>query len=39
MLKLGQNVLKTNDVLEIDFDKYGIFDKQKNFIKKRTWKK
>ena len=33
LLKLGQNVLRTNDVLEIDFDKYGVL------ISKKIYKK
>ena len=38
MLKLGQNVLKTNDVLEIDFDKYGVLVNKK-FYKKEDMEK
>ncbi len=38
MLKLGQNVLKTNDVLEIDFDKYGVLISKK-FYKKEDMEK
>ena len=29
--KLGQNVLKTNNVLVLNFDKYGILKNKKNF--------
>ncbi|MBL6860995.1 MAG: outer membrane protein assembly factor BamE [Candidatus Pelagibacter bacterium] len=31
--KLGQNILKTNNILVLSFDKYGILDK-KNFLDK-----
>ena len=33
--KLGQNVLKTNNVLVLNFDKYGIL-KKKNFLDKKN---
>ena len=33
LIKLGQNVLKENNVLELKFDKYGIL-KEKNFLNK-----
>jgi outer membrane protein assembly factor BamE (lipoprotein component of BamABCDE complex) len=32
--KLGQNILKTNNVLILSFDKYGILKKKKIFDKK-----
>ena len=34
-IKLGQNVLKTNNVLVLTFDKYGVL-KEKNFIDKNS---
>ena len=34
-IKLGQNVLKTNNVLVLTFDKYGVL-KEKNFIDKSS---
>ena len=33
LLKLGQNVLKTNDVLEIEFNKFGILENKKLYKK------
>jgi len=38
MIKLGQNVLKANNVLELKFDKYGIL-KEKFFLNKEDMKK
>ena len=34
MIKLGQNVLKENNVLELNFNKYGILEKKKSTKKK-----
>ncbi len=36
--KLGQNVLKTNNILILSFDKYGVL-KKKNFLDKNSKKK
>jgi outer membrane protein assembly factor BamE (lipoprotein component of BamABCDE complex) len=36
--KLGQNILKENNVLELTFNKYGVL-KEKNFYKKDNMKK
>ena len=33
MIKLGQNVLKTNNVLELSFNKYGVLTKKKFYNK------
>ena len=38
LIKLGQNVLATNNVLELKFDKYGIL-KEKKFYKKKNMQK
>ena len=38
LIKLGQNVLTTNNVLELKFDKYGIL-KEKKFYKKKNMQK
>ncbi len=38
LLKLGQNVLKTNNVLKLEFDKYGIL-KNKEILNKDDMKK
>ena len=38
LLKLGQNVLKTNNVLKLEFDKYGIL-KNKEILSKNDMKK
>ncbi len=38
VLKLGQNVLKTNNVLKLEFDKYGVL-KKKEFLSKNDMKK
>jgi outer membrane protein assembly factor BamE (lipoprotein component of BamABCDE complex) len=35
MIKLGQNVLKTNNVLELKFDKYGILQSKKLYNKEQ----
>jgi outer membrane protein assembly factor BamE (lipoprotein component of BamABCDE complex) len=34
MIKLGQNVLKENNILELKFNKYGILDNKKIYNKK-----
>ena len=34
MHKLGQNVLKTNNILELEFDKYGVLKTKKFYDKK-----
>ena len=36
--RLGQNIVKENNVLILSFDKYGILEK-KNFLDKRSLKK
>jgi len=33
LVKLGQNVLKTNNILELKFDKYGILNSKKQYNK------
>ena len=38
LIKLGQNVLKNNNILELNFDKYGVL-KDKNFFDKSDMKK
>ena len=38
LIKLGQNVLKSNNVLELKFDKYGVL-KTKNIYNKEDMKK
>ena len=38
LIKLGQNVLKNNNILELNFDKYGVV-KDKNFFDKSDMKK
>ena len=38
LIKLGQNVLKSNNVLELKFDKYGVL-KNKNIYRKKEMNK
>jgi outer membrane protein assembly factor BamE (lipoprotein component of BamABCDE complex) len=38
LIKLGQNVLKSNNVLELEFDKYGVL-KNKNIYRKKEMNK